>query len=81
MFTFLLAGDYLSTNQSQSHIMVDGQSISYYFLTVTVLFIWGALSDERTGMSFVYAVGPHHSVVFLGSESLGTRYHILLSQI
>jgi hypothetical protein len=26
-------------------------------LTVTVLFLWGALSDERTGLSFVYAVG------------------------
>jgi hypothetical protein len=36
-------------------------------LTVTVLFLWGALSDERTGLSFVYAAG--------------TRDHILLSQI
>jgi hypothetical protein len=26
--------------------------------TVTVLFLWGALSDERTGLSFVYAAGP-----------------------
>jgi hypothetical protein len=52
----------------------------YYSLTVTVLFLWGALSDERTGLSFVYAAGPCH-VVFLGSESLGTRDHILLSQI
>jgi hypothetical protein len=58
---------------SQSHIATDGQSvpkswcqapsgthgqiISYYYLTVTVLFLWGALSDERTGLSFVYAVG------------------------
>jgi hypothetical protein len=30
----------------------------YYCLTVTVLFLWGALSDERTGLSFVYAAGP-----------------------
>jgi hypothetical protein len=30
----------------------------YYCLTVTVLFSWGALSDERTGLSFVYAAGP-----------------------
>jgi hypothetical protein len=29
-----------------------------YCLTVTVLFLWGALSDERTGLSFVYAAGP-----------------------
>jgi hypothetical protein len=26
-------------------------------LTVTVLFLWGHLSDERTGLSFVYAAG------------------------
>jgi hypothetical protein len=30
----------------------------YYSLTVTVLFLWGALSDERTGLSFVYAAVP-----------------------
>jgi hypothetical protein len=49
-------------------------------LTVTVLFLWGAVSDERTGLSFVYAAGPR-LVAFLGSESRGTRGHILLSQI
>jgi hypothetical protein len=27
-------------------------------VTVTVLFLWGALSDERTGLSFIYAAGP-----------------------
>jgi hypothetical protein len=27
-------------------------------LTVTVLFLWGALSDGRTGLCFVYAAGP-----------------------
>jgi hypothetical protein len=42
--------------------------------------LWGALSDERTSLSFVYAAGPGQ-VAFLGSESLGTRGHILLSQI
>jgi hypothetical protein len=30
----------------------------YYCLTVTVFFLSGALSDERTGLSFIYAVGP-----------------------
>jgi hypothetical protein len=30
----------------------------YYSLTVTVLFLWSSLSDERTGLSFVYAAGP-----------------------
>jgi hypothetical protein len=37
-------------------------------------------SDERTGLSFVYGAGLA-SAVFLGSESFGTRDHILLSQI
>jgi hypothetical protein len=27
-------------------------------VTVTVLFLWGALSDERSGLSFVYAADP-----------------------
>jgi hypothetical protein len=27
-------------------------------VTVTILFLWGALSDERTGLSFVRAAGP-----------------------
>jgi hypothetical protein len=27
-------------------------------VTVTVLFFWGAFSDERTGLSFIYAAGP-----------------------
>jgi hypothetical protein len=74
-------------SQSQSHIATDGQSISkswrrahdiYCSLTVTVLFLWGALSHERTGLSFVHAAGPRQ-VTFLGSESLGARDHILLS--
>jgi hypothetical protein len=30
----------------------------YYCLTVTGLFLCGALSDERTSLSFVYAAGP-----------------------
>jgi hypothetical protein len=59
--------------QSQSHIATDGQSISkswcrapsdiYCSLTVTTLFFWSALSDERTGLSFVYPAGPRqHSL-------------------
>jgi hypothetical protein len=52
----------------------------YYPSTVTVLFFWGALSDERTGLSF-YTLLALTSVVFLRSESLGTSDYILLSQI
>jgi hypothetical protein len=67
--TALLTTSSRQKSQSQSHIVTDGQSVSkswcraswpdiYYCLTVTVLFLWGALSDERTGLSFVYAAGP-----------------------
>jgi hypothetical protein len=42
--------------------------------------MWGALSDRRTGLSFTVTAGLD-STVILGSESRGTRDHILLSQI
>jgi hypothetical protein len=53
--------------QSQSYVTTDGQSASqswnkapiwglrpdlYYSLMVTGFLMWGALSDERTGLSF-----------------------------
>jgi hypothetical protein len=63
----------LSRNQSQSHIATGCQSVSkswcrvpsgthdqvfsYYYVTVTVLFLWCALCDEKTGLSFVIAAG------------------------
>jgi hypothetical protein len=57
--------------RSRSHIATDGQSVSkswcrapsgahdQIFITVWQLrsFLWGALSDNRTGLSFVYAAG------------------------
>jgi hypothetical protein len=43
-----------------------------YCLTIAGLLVWGALSDERTGLPFA---------VIFGSESRKTRGHILLSQI
>jgi hypothetical protein len=63
----------------------------YYCLRVTVLFLWGSLSDRRAGLSFVYAAGscqrnlsevrvPWDSWPYFDS-GLGTRDHILLSQI
>jgi hypothetical protein len=71
--TALIRPKALKQSQSQSHIATDGQSVSkswcqapsgthdqifsYYNLTVTVLFLWGALSDKRMGRSFVYAAG------------------------
>jgi hypothetical protein len=61
------------THQSQSYIRTSGQSVSlcwcqapirgprphfYYSRTVAGLFLWAALSDKRTGLSFIIAVGP-----------------------
>jgi hypothetical protein len=54
----------MSRNRSRSHIATDDQSVGkswpdiYFYLTITVLLLWGALFDERTGLSFVYAAGP-----------------------
>jgi hypothetical protein len=52
----------------------------YYCLTVTVL-ICGAPSLTRGRVCLLYMLLALASAVFLGSESLGTRDHILLSQI
>jgi hypothetical protein len=48
----------ITNSQSQSHFATDSQSVClgadiYFSLKVTVLSIWGALSDERSGLSFV----------------------------
>jgi hypothetical protein len=60
-------------SESESYVITDSQSASLswnkapiwglrpdinYCLTITVLFLWGALSDERTGLYFLYATGP-----------------------
>jgi hypothetical protein len=42
-----------------------------------LVLLWGAFFDERRGMYMLLALA---SAVFLGSESLGTRGHIFLSQ-
>jgi hypothetical protein len=65
--------------ESQSHVTTDGQSASlswneapiwdlrpdlYYCQTVAGLLMWGALSDERTGLSFArVTVSSNKSVV------------------
>jgi hypothetical protein len=61
------------TSLSESYITTDGQSASlswnkasiwglrpdfYYCQTVAGLLMWGALSDERTGLSFRISAGP-----------------------
>jgi hypothetical protein len=47
----------------------------YYSLTVTVLFLWGALYDKRTGLSFVYAAGSRqHSLSWVRVPSHSCPY-------
>jgi hypothetical protein len=64
---------YFPESESESYVTTDGQPASlswnkapiwslrpdlYYCLIVAGLLIWGALSDERTGLSFALATGP-----------------------
>jgi hypothetical protein len=74
-------------SQSQSNVTTDGQSASlfwcqvptwdlrpdfYYCLTLTGFLMWGALSEERTGLSFTIAAGPRqhsHSWVWVSRDS------------
>jgi hypothetical protein len=80
--------------ESESYVTTDHQPASlswnkapiwglrpdlYYCQTVAGLLMWGALSDERTGLSFPIALALA-SAVIPRSESLGTSDHILLSQ-
>jgi hypothetical protein len=60
-------------SESEAYVTTDGQSASlswhkapirglrpdfYYCQTVAGLLMWGALSDERTGLLFTIAAGP-----------------------
>jgi hypothetical protein len=59
-------------SESESYVTTDGQSArlpwnkapiwglrpDFYWQRVTCLLIWGALSDERTGLSFTNSTGP-----------------------
>jgi hypothetical protein len=62
-----------SESESESYVTTDGQSASlswskasiwglrpefYYCQTVAGLLTWGALTGERSGMSFTIAAGP-----------------------
>jgi hypothetical protein len=52
----------------------------YYCQTVAGLLMWGAISDERTGLSFTIAPGPCQRIHFR-VRVLWILDHILLSQI
>jgi hypothetical protein len=81
--------------QSQIYVTTDDQSASlswnkapiwglqpdfYYCQTIASLLMWGALSDERTGLSFTIVLYFANTVI-LGSEFHGTRDNISLYQI
>jgi hypothetical protein len=85
----------LSENESENCVTTDGHlsSLSWcqapisswrpdccYCQTVAGLLMWGALSDERKGLSFTIAAGPAIAVI-PGADSYGIHDHILLSQI
>jgi hypothetical protein len=76
---YLPAGQSASLSWCQAPIW-DLRPEFYYYQTVAGLLMWGALSDERTGLPFTSAAGLASTVV-LGSESRRTRGHILLYQI
>jgi hypothetical protein len=78
-----------TSSQSQNYVTADGESASlswnkapiwglwpdfYYCQTVSGLLMCGALSDERTGLSFTIVAGPRQRI--LGFESRGTRVRV-----
>jgi hypothetical protein len=77
-----------SVSQSQSYVTTDGQlaSLSWnkaptwgvrpdldYCLTVAGLLVWGALSDERTGLPFAIATGREGSVALTTRHPLSAK--------
>jgi hypothetical protein len=48
--------------------------------TVAGLLMWGALSDERTGLSFAIGAGVASAVIF-GPESAGLATLLILSPV
>jgi hypothetical protein len=50
-------------------------------LTVTVWLLWGALSDERTGLSFVYAAGPCQRSLSRVRLPWGSRPHFTVPDL
>jgi hypothetical protein len=84
------------TQPSQSHIATDGQSVSkslcrgpsgahdQIFITVWQLrscFLWGALSDERTGLSSVYAAGHFQRSLCQVRAPWDSRLYFTLSDL
>jgi hypothetical protein len=83
IITILLYSEVLHSTfifQSQSYIATDDQSISKSWCRAPRYWLCGAPSLTRGRVCLLYMLLALASAVFLGSESLGSRVHILLSQ-
>jgi hypothetical protein len=84
------------SSQSQSRLATGGESVSkswcrapsgahdQIFISVWQLrscFSWGALSDERTGLSFVHAAGPCQSSLSRVRVPWGSRPYFTVSDV
>jgi hypothetical protein len=84
----------VSVSESESYVTTDSQSASpswnkapvwglrpdfYYHRTVAGLLMWGALSDERTGLSFTIAASPSQRSHSLVRAPLDSRPYFTVS--
>jgi hypothetical protein len=82
------------TLESESHVTTDGRSASlswneapiwslqpdfYYCQTVATLLMWGARSDERTGLSFKIAAGARQRSHSRVQVPWGLRLYFIVS--
>jgi hypothetical protein len=96
LFRNLTASSTLTLAESESYVTTDGQSASlswnkapiwsvrpdfYYRRTVAGLLMWGALSDERTGLSFTIAAGPSQRSHSLVRAPLDSRPYFTVSDL
>jgi hypothetical protein len=84
----------LVESESESYVTTDGQSASlswnkapiwglrpdlYYCQNVAGLLMWGALSDERMGLSFTFAAGPRQRSCSRARVPWDSRPHFTVS--
>jgi hypothetical protein len=50
-------------------------------VTVTVMFLWGDLTDERSGLSFVYSAGPYQRSLSRVRVPLDLRPYFTVSHL
>jgi hypothetical protein len=86
----------ITDSESESYVTTDSQSASlswnkapiwglrpdfYCRRTVAGLLMWGALSDERTGLSFTFAAGPSQRIHSLVRAPLDPRPYFTISDL